>query len=50
MGFSPSPYFVTNSMLVIERVVRGSHFDKHNVFRWDYVKLNLPGMTAYDSS
>ena len=32
-GFSPSPYFVANDILVIEEVIRGSSFDKHNIFR-----------------
>lgn len=50
MGFYPSPYFVTKDILVIEGVIRESRLDKHNIFQWDHVVLNLPGMYPYDSS
>ena len=42
MGFSPSSYFVSKDMLVIEEAVRGSRFDLNNVFRWATVILKLP--------
>ena len=41
MGFSPSPYFVSKDMLVIEEAVSGSRFDLHNVLRWANIILNL---------
>ena len=48
MGFSPSPYFVSKDMLVIEEVVRGSRFDLHNIFRGEKVMLNLPCTENYN--
>jgi hypothetical protein len=35
MGLRPSPYLT------------GYHLDQVNVFRWDVVELNLPGMSGY---
>ena len=48
MGFSPSPYFVTKDMLIVERAVRGDRCDEDNVFRWVNVVLNLHGLDRYD--
>ena len=48
MGFSPSPYFVSKDMLVIEEAVIGSRFDLHNIFRWANVILNLPCTENYN--
>jgi len=49
-GFWPSPYLVIKNMLIVEDRVRGALFNPKNVFRWNKVILNLPGMADYDSS
>ena len=49
-GFWPSPHLVIKNMLIIEDRVRGALFNPKNVFRWNKVILNLPGMADYDSS
>ena len=48
MGYSASPYFVTKYMMMIEKLVRGNRLDPSNVFRWELVKLNLPGIPFYN--
>ena len=50
IGFVPSPYQVTNDMLVVEKTVMSSYLDRENLFRWNKVILNLPGMDKYDPS
>jgi hypothetical protein len=35
-------------MRVAEEFIRGDRRDPNNVFRWDNVKLNLPGSEFYD--
>lgn len=43
MGFSPSPFTAIREELIGEEVVRGDRLDPSNIFRWDRVRLNLPG-------
>ena len=50
MGCKSSPYQACQAMNVVEEMIRGNRKDKTNVFRWDYVRLNLPGMADYDPS
>ena len=50
MGFSPSPYFVTKDMLIVEKAVRGVSWDGDNVFKWVNVVLNFPDLDLYDPS
>lgn len=48
MVFGPSPYFVTNNMMLIDEVVRRLRFDNKHVFRWPEVVFNLPGVDLYN--
>ena len=50
MVFSPSPYFVTKDMLIVEKAVRGDRWDGDNIFKWVNAVLNLPGLDLYDPS
>ena len=50
MGLKSSPYIAIKSMLLIKEKILGDSDDALNVFRWDKVLLNLPGMDSYDSS
>jgi hypothetical protein len=50
MGLKPSPYQTTQAMLFAEDVIRGDPEAEGNVFRWDSVRLNLPGSETYDPS
>lgn len=50
MGCKSSPYQAVQGMTVAEEVIRGQPQDSNNVFRWDEVRLNLPGDPNYDSS
>jgi len=47
MGFRPSPYLTTRDMMRLEPLLKGHREDPNNVFRWDGVVLNLPGMPSY---
>ena len=48
MGFRPSPYLTTRDVRRIEPRLKGRKDDPKSVFRWDKVKLNLPGNLKYD--
>lgn len=48
MGLKPSPYVCVRSLLYGEEIIRGDKSDPTNPFRYDYVRLNLPGMMNYD--
>jgi hypothetical protein len=48
MGLTSSPYQACQGMAFAEEVIRGDRLDLHNIFRWDSVRLNLPGSSAYD--
>jgi hypothetical protein len=50
MGLRPSPYFAVQIMVWLDETVFGDHLDQDNVFRWDVVELNLPGMPSYSPS
>ncbi len=50
MGLRSSPYTAVRYFAWIEEFIRGSRSDKGNVFRFDQVRLNLPGMSCYDPS
>jgi hypothetical protein len=50
MGFKSSPYQCVQAMGVAEEVICGDRLDLKNVFRWDRVRMNLPGMVEYDPS
>ena len=48
MGLRSSPYQAVQMMAMAEEFIRGDRSDPGNVFRWDVVKLNLPGSKSYD--
>jgi hypothetical protein len=50
MGFVPSPYNAIQGTLFAEEVIKGDHLDPNNIFRWNSVKLNLPGDPYYNPS
>jgi hypothetical protein len=50
MGLRSSPYQAVQAMGVAEEFIWGDRKDPMNVFRWDYVRLNLPGSETYDPS
>ena len=50
MGLKWSPYQAVKSMHFAEEVIRGDRKDPANVFRWDHVRLNLPGQDDYEPS
>jgi hypothetical protein len=47
MGIRPSPFCAVQIMAWLDETIFGEHLDKYNVFRWDEVELNLPGMAQY---
>ena len=50
MGLAWSPYQAVKTLHFAEEVIRGDPKDPANVFRWDHVRLNLPGSPNYDPS
>jgi hypothetical protein len=50
MGLKSSPYQACQAMGFAEEVIRGSRRETNNVFRWDRVRMNLPGSDEYDPS
>ena len=48
MGLKSSPYQVCQAILFAEEVIRGDRKDKENPFKWDKVRVNLPGSPRYD--
>lgn len=50
MGFKSSPYSTTRDMRRVDPHLRGGHDNESNVFRWNDVKLNLPGKSCYNPS
>lgn len=50
MGLRPSPYVCVKGMLLAKEIILGNQHDSLNVFCWDHVLLNLPGMEDFDSS
>jgi hypothetical protein len=47
MGLRPSPFCAVQIMTWLDETVFGEHLDQDNVFRWDVVELNLPGIPRY---
>ena len=50
MGLRTSPYQAVQGMLWAQEMILGKPDQEDNVFRWDAVKLNLPGSEDYDPS
>jgi hypothetical protein len=50
MGLKSSPYQCTQAMAIAEEVIQRDRMDPANMFRWDYVRFNLPGSPNYDPS
>ena len=50
MGLKPSPYQAVQGMMVAEELIKGDPKDPYNPFKWDAVRLNLPGSKIYNSS
>jgi len=44
MGFRPSLYLTTRHLMRLEPLLKGNSHDHKNVFRWECVLLNLPGV------
>jgi hypothetical protein len=47
MGLKPSPYQAVQDMMVAEEVIKGDPTSPTNPFRWDKIRLNLPGSKTY---
>jgi hypothetical protein len=50
MGLRNSPYNAVQAMLMAEEMILGNQHYSGNVFRWESVRLNLPGNESYDPS
>ena len=50
MGLKWSPYQAVYFIHHAEEIIRGNKDDPTNVFRWERVRLNLPGSESYDPS
>ena len=50
MGLKWSPYQAVKCMHLAEELIRGDRADPNNVFRWDRVRMNLPGPLGYNPS
>ena len=50
MGLKSSPYQTVQAVLVAEEIIRGDRGSAPNVFKWDNVRMNLPGQEDYDPS
>jgi hypothetical protein len=50
MGLKPSSYQTTQAMMFAEDVIRGDPDDETNIFKWDHVRMNLPGDSKCDPS
>ena len=50
MGLRTSPYQAIQGMLWAKELIMGDRLDAENIFRWDRLELNLPGMIDYDPS
>jgi hypothetical protein len=50
MGLKSSPHQAVQAIMVAKGVMLGNRKDPKNAFRWDQVKLNLPGSATYDPS
>jgi hypothetical protein len=50
MGLKILPYQAVQAMGVAHGVIMGDRFVLTNIFRWDFVRMNLPGSIDYDPS
>jgi hypothetical protein len=50
MGLKSSPYQAVQAMLVAKEIIGGNRHEASNAFRWDRVRMNLPGSKKYDPS
>ncbi len=50
MGLKWSPYQAVKEMHFAEEIIRGDRRNPSNVFRWDRVRMNLPGQDNYEPS
>ena len=50
MGLRTSPYQAVQGMLWAQEMIMGDRLSESNAFRWESVKLNLPGSEDYDAS
>ena len=50
MGLRTSPYCAIQAMMILKECILGLQYDERNVFRWESVRLNLPGSATYDPS
>jgi hypothetical protein len=50
MRLETSPYQAVQAMLVAKELIKGDRKDPNNAFRWDVVRLNLPGSKNYGTS
>jgi hypothetical protein len=50
MGLRVSPYAAVQAMLIAQEVIMGDPSDALNIFRWEQLRLNLPGQANYDPS
>jgi hypothetical protein len=50
MGLKSSPCQAAQGMLVVKETILGDRADPDNVFRWDAIRMNLPGSATYDPS
>ncbi|CAJ1960069.1 unnamed protein product [Cylindrotheca closterium] len=50
MGLKSSPFQAVQAIMVAKEIALGDRKDPKNAFRWDEVKLNLPGSSTYDPS
>ena len=48
MGLRTSPYQAVQTGLQLKHIALGERKDLNNVFRWETVRLNLPGDPEYD--
>ena len=48
MGLLPSPYFCIKFLLLAAEIFRGDRLNPMNPFRFDIVRMNLPGCLNYD--
>jgi hypothetical protein len=50
MGLRSSPYFAVQAMMLAQEKILGDRDNPSNIFRWDKIRLILPGSEGYDSS
>jgi hypothetical protein len=50
MGLTLSPYQSVQGMAFAEEMIFGDRHDSKTPYRWDRVRLNLPGQLDYDPS